>query len=270
MSQDIPSKNEKRLKWKKLLEQSLDCPEDPQIITDLKVSYRTAARPVRAYGIDKREYIVKGQQAGRQIINDQIIARLGWAIGAPVGEPQIVEIDSELLESDSLSEPESPFAYLTPGTAHGVVFIPECSDDREGIRFARQKENRKRFALLAVLFGWIGANDRQFIYKMSSPNLVFSVDHGHFFPSGPNWTIATLQNALEPSIDEYLRSQCCLTESEINKALEPLKALEEEKIIEAVASPPIEWEITIEERVALVEYLITRQEQISIAISLSS
>ncbi|MEM9544072.1 MAG: hypothetical protein AAGA60_31885 [Cyanobacteria bacterium P01_E01_bin.42] len=63
---------------------------------------------------------------------------------------------------------------------------------------------------------------------------------------------------------------CHLTQSEIDEALEALQAIEEEKIIEAVASPPIEWGLTIEERIVLVEYLITRQEQLSMTIYLSS
>lgn len=88
--------------------------------------------------------------------------------------------------------------------------------------------------------------------------------------SDPNWTIATLENAPEPAIDEDLRSQCHLTPSEIEKALAALKAIEEQKIIEVVASPPIEWGLTIEERIALVEYLIARREQLSMMIYLSS
>jgi len=97
---------------------------------------------------------------------------------------------------------------------------------------------------------------------MSRPNLVFSVDHGHFFPSGPNWTIATLNNTLQPVLNPEIRSQCSLEELEIEQALEALQGVTEEKIIEAVASPPKEWELTIEERIALVEYLITRQQQL--------
>jgi len=140
------TENEDRLRWKRLLEKALGQPKEPVFIMTLRRALNSSARPVFARGFDKREYVIKGQQAGRQIINDQIIARLGWAMDAPVAEPLIVEIDRELLELDPT------FDYLTPGTAHGVVFIPDCSDEREGIRFVGQKENRKRFALLAVLF----------------------------------------------------------------------------------------------------------------------
>lgn len=248
-----------RLRWRSLLEAAVEKPEDPTIIVTLRRSFKSAARPVFGRGIDKQEYVIKGQQAGRQIINDQIIARLGQAMGAPVAEPRIVEIDEELVD-----DPE--FSYLTPGTAHGVIFIPDCSDDREPVQYIKQPENRSRFALLAVLYGWVKAHDQQFIYKTARPNLVFSVDHGHFFPSGPNWTIATLRDTLkqtpQPPADELLSSKCKFSNEEIVTALEHLQAITEQKIIQAVASPPKQWQITIEERVVLVEYLMTRQHRI--------
>ncbi|MBD2567469.1 hypothetical protein H6G59_06040 [Anabaena lutea FACHB-196] len=89
-----------RARWKLSLEELLKNPEEPVLITTLLRGWNSAARPVRAKGIDDCNYVVKGQQAGRQIINDQIVARLGLAMGAPVGEPQIVEISPELLELD--------------------------------------------------------------------------------------------------------------------------------------------------------------------------
>jgi hypothetical protein len=41
-----------------------------------------------------------------------------------------------------------------------------------------------RFASIAIFYGWLGANDRQFIYGKNAPYKVYSVDHGHFFPNG--------------------------------------------------------------------------------------
>jgi hypothetical protein len=62
-------------------------------------------------------------------------------------------------------------------------------------------DNRPRFAALAVLYGWIPAGDAQLIYRQTVSHLVYSVDHGHFFPGGPNWTLAGLSGfvPLSPS-----------------------------------------------------------------------
>lgn len=245
---------ETRKKWKASLEAAIAQPEEPVLAITFRRSWNSAARPVLVRCIDKNEYVIKGQQAGRQIINDQIVARLGLAMGAPVGQPRIVEISPELIEEDPA------FSYLTPGTAHGTLYVADCSDDRETIQYANQPENRSRFALLCVLYGWTSGKDHQFIYKKTRSNLVYSVDHGHFFPGSPNWTENHLIQAPSAELDQHLVSTCKLTTDEVEQALLALKAVNEETIIQAVAAPPSEWGLIIDERVTLVEYLIKGQQ----------
>jgi hypothetical protein len=60
--------------------------------------YRTKAYPAMMQCSDGRNYMVKGQQAGRQIVNDQIVARLGILLGAPVGQPRLIEISTTLVK----------------------------------------------------------------------------------------------------------------------------------------------------------------------------
>lgn len=246
---------ETREKWKAYIEEAIAQPEEPVIATTFRRGWSSAARPVLVRCIDKNEYVIKGQQAGRQIINDQIVARLGLALGAPVGQPQIIEISTELIEQDPI------FSYLTPGTAHGTLYIAECSDDRE-ITYTNQPENRDRFAKLSVLYGWVYAGDRQFIYKKSRPNLVYSVDHGHFFPGGPEWRENNLIQAPNAELDQNLVSTCKFTPDEVKQALLALEPVKEETIIQAVAAAPSEWGFTIKERITMVEYLIRRREQL--------
>ncbi|WP_449417648.1 HipA family kinase [Phormidium nigroviride] len=242
--------------WKQKLNDALSQPEEPVLAIAIRRGWNSAARPVLVRGIDKKEYVIKGQQAGRQIINDQVVARLGVAMDAPVGEPAIMEISSDLIEADP------NFDYLTVGTAHGTVFIGDCSDDREPVNYIHQSENRARFALLCVLYGWIYSNDCQFIYKKSRPNLVYSVDHGHFFPGGPNWTECDLIQAPQAELDPFLDKHCNFTTDEISSALRALESVSEETIIQAVATPPSEWGLTLDERVTLVEYLTRQQQQL--------
>jgi hypothetical protein len=243
-----------QLRWKESLKEFLANPEEPIQITTLRRSLSSASRPAFARGIDKREYVIKGQQAGRQIINDQIVARLGKALNAPVAEPQIVEISPELLDC--------AFSYLTPGTAHGVVFITDCSDDREFIKYTHEPENRTRFALLSVLYGWVYAQDHQFIYTKKVPYQVFSVDHGHFFHGGPHWTMETLRSAPPASIDRFIHSKAKLKKDELETGLNALESVSEASIIRTIASVPTEWRITMEERIVLIEYLLRRQKEL--------
>jgi len=256
VSDSAETKQQARKRWKDCLEAGIDRGEDPIIIITFRSGWDSAARPVLARGIDKREYVIKGQQAGRQIVNDQVVARLGMAIGAPVGEPCIVEISEELIAEDSR------FSYLTPGTAHATLYIPKCSSQREEINYTNQPENRERFALLILLYGWVYANDYQFIYENARPNLVYSVDHGHFFPGGPEWKQRDLLEAASAEINPRLVSNCKLKLEEIRHGLPLLDAVSEETIIQAVAAPPSEWGLTIDERVTLVEYLVKRRQDL--------
>lgn len=98
MTDETSVDEQDRRRWKLALEKFLENPEEPVILIEIRRQWNSSARPVLARGIDKCEYVVKGRQAGRQIIVDQVVARLGLAMGAPVGKPQIVEISQELLE----------------------------------------------------------------------------------------------------------------------------------------------------------------------------
>jgi hypothetical protein len=200
------------------------------------------------------EYVVKGRQAGRQVVNDHIIAHLGLALGAPTGQPRLIDIPAELIKV------EYRLAHIPPGTSHGTLFIRGCFDSQDLIATS-ELGNRPRLALLAVLYGWVVANDWQFLFEHDPPRLIYSVDHGHFFPNGAEWTIASLFQAPCAVLDPCF-ADCNLTEAEIRQALSALKEISDESIIRAVARPPDEWGITMNERVALVEYLIQRRQEL--------
>jgi hypothetical protein len=198
--------------------------------------------------------MVKGQQAGRQIVNDQVVARLGVALGAPVGEPRIIEIPRELIEI------EPNLAHIPAGTAHGTLFIPDCIDECELIATSEPR-NRVRLVLLATLYSWIGANDWQFLFKRTPPRLVHSVDHGHFFPNGPDWTVQDLLQAPCVHMTPCF-SNCGFTVDELAQARSALEVVSEELIIQAASGPPDEWGLTIKERITLVEYLARRKQEL--------
>ena len=90
-----------------------------------------------------------------------------------------------------LIDAQPEMRHMPAGISHGSQLVPNCSE-REAYRYVDIAENRERFAKLAVLYGWMSAGDHQFIYRHDPPNLVHSVDHGHFFPGGPNWQVVQL------------------------------------------------------------------------------
>jgi hypothetical protein len=143
---------------------------------------------------DGQVYVVKGKHAGRQAISDQIVARLGEALGSPTGRPALVEVDQALIDADAQLQNLDGAGPFVAGVWHATLHVGNVSDDREAFAHQSVPENRPRYAQLAVLYGWAYTNqDHQFLFAKTEPRLVFSVDHGHFFPGGPNWTAANLQ-----------------------------------------------------------------------------
>ena len=74
---------------------------------------------------------------------------------------------------------------------------------------------KNRCALLAVMYGWFQAGDNQLLYRKTPPELVFSVDHGHFFPGGPEWTVEGGATRLEAHFAPSRRAQRLLLAASI-------------------------------------------------------
>lgn len=67
---------------------------------------------------DGGSYVVKGKQAGRQIVNDQVIAALGRSMGAPVPVPMLVDVPAELIALEPELQQLAPDVALAPGVSH--------------------------------------------------------------------------------------------------------------------------------------------------------
>jgi hypothetical protein len=204
---------------------------------------------------DGHVYAVKGQQVGRAISNDCIAAQLAALIGAPVPTSAIVEIRQELIATSA------ELSHFTPGPGHGSRIMEDCRDSG-GIEHINSGDNRSRFGLLAIFNGWLLHNDRQFLYRKTTPFTVYSADHGHFFPHGPNWSIASLQQAGPAIADQDIVNACQLTLDDLHRACLPLQAVEPEQISRSLAMPPVQWGLTPDEREALALYLEKRSREL--------
>jgi hypothetical protein len=241
--------------WRRCIEAaSSSRPTAAQATTFLK-TWGSASRPVLLRCSDGKDYVVKGKQSGRMIVNDHIVGRLGAGLGAPVGRVALVDVPAALVKA------EPNLQHVTPGLSHATLLIPGVGE-RESILHVNAPENRLRFALLAALYGWVSAGDHQFVYENQPPHLVHSVDHGHFFPGGPDWTVASLRGAADPVLDPTLAAACAFKAKEIATAADALALLPDQVIAEAVAAPPDEWGLAPEERAALATYLAARRDRL--------
>jgi hypothetical protein len=204
---------------------------------------------------DGHDYVVKGRQAGRAIINEQIVGKLGAALEAPVGQINLIDVPADLIGM------QADLNHMPPGVSHGSRLILDCSD-KLWLAHHDVPDNRPRFAGLAALYGWIPAGDPQLIYGQTAPHLVYSVDHGHFFPGGPNWTVAGLNGAGPCVLYGELMNGCKITREELLAVENRLRTMSVETIAEAVAMSPDTWNIAAEERIAVAAYLAARREQL--------
>lgn len=239
--------------WRSMIEAASASRPAPIGAGTVLKSFPTFSKPIVMACADGREYVVKGRQVGRAIFNDQVIGLLGRALAAPVGEVHLVDVPQALITPD--------IQHLVPGVSHGCVWIPGCTE-RQGIMHVDVADNRPRFARLAILYGWAFANDHQFLYKNTQPHLVYSVDHGHFFPGGPNWTTATLAGTAAATADAQITTACRLTDFELREAFRQLVNIDASTIARGVAVPPDEWGVPMDERIALATYLAARRNQL--------
>lgn len=232
-------------------------PAPIQAIDFIKI-YQSDAKPALMRCSDGQNWVLKGAHKGRVPFNDQVALRLGRLLDAPTPEANIVELSNLIIQS----VPQLQGNQYSSGLCHGSKFIPDCGD-RASILNQTVQINRDRFAALAILYGWLFAGDHQVIYSTSS-SLVWSVDHGHFFPNGPGWTSQALTSAANPVPDANVMRNLQLSPVEISPAFTRLQAVTDADICTAISMPPETWGVSLQERADLVSYLIHRRDTMRI------
>jgi hypothetical protein len=123
-------------------------------------------------------------QSQRVPITEQLVARLGGLIGAPVCEPKLVLLDGvEGYEFRSGHKVE-------PGWAHGSLAVDPALEVRD-LADRTDDDNRRRHAGVFALHDWLAGSDAQWLYDTGADNAYYSHDHG-FYLTGPDWTEITL------------------------------------------------------------------------------
>jgi hypothetical protein len=239
--------------WRAAIQADHVRPRTVRAFTFLK-SWQSASRPAALSCDDGATYVAKGSQNQRMCFNDHVVGRLGVLLDAPVAEVVFVDVTD-------LVRIEPQMSHFAPDAlAHGTRELRDCGE-RLTFEYAHVAENRSRFGALCVLYSWAGSNDHQMIYENGGIHLVHSVDHGHFFPNGPNWTAAALQAAAPAVLDPAFGS-CGLVEAEMAQSKQRLREVTELQIASVVASPPDVWGVTMAERVVMADYLHKRQIQL--------
>jgi hypothetical protein len=173
-------------------------------------------------------------------------------LGAPTVQLKFVNVDS-------LKAIEPQMAHFGPGLALGSRFIDGSSDRIDGIQYLDHGDNRDRFARLALLYSWAKGGDCQFIYQDAPPCLVYSNDHGHFFPGQNGWTVDLLNADIDVVPHAHFAS-CNFVAKDVAACKALLGDITYEDIGMIVKAPPQEWNVAHEDRAAILEYLVRRRD----------
>ncbi|MDZ4689066.1 MAG: HipA family kinase [Planctomycetaceae bacterium] len=228
--------------------------------TYLRTRFSSISKPALMACSDGQEYVVKSIAnpcLKRAMANDQVMGRAAAAMNAPVPTVALVNVPQDLING----QPE--LADFVAGVTHGSKYMPDASKTRQGIAHGTVPDNRGRFASLALLYGLaLVQRDHQFFYQ-DGAHLVWSFDHGHFFPNGPNWSVASLQGVPPATPDAQIVAGCALSLLELAGAKPRLNRVTDDVLAEAIGAVPAAWDVTPDEKAELAVYLERRRDELS-------
>jgi hypothetical protein len=204
----------------------------------------------------------------RSVVNEQITGQLGALMGAPVARTVLVEV------TDRTSQPGAADP-LPRGVHHGSVLIENLGEPVKRPTEWRKVDaipNRDRFALLAMLYGWVYCSyDHQVSFETSPPRFVWCYDHGFTIGLGQapltrggdsRWDSLVLENRRTVAVDRVFQQAFGFAAGDLRKAVTPLESIDAPRIAAVIASIPNDWYCTDDERVALARYLNDRRLQL--------
>jgi hypothetical protein len=199
--------------------------------------------------------VLNNPQGQRVPINEQIVARIGMLIAAPVCTPELVYIPPTLAGWEY-----RPGAMLVEGWAHGSLALEPVVETRT-LQDRSSDNNARRHAGIYALYDWVGGSDPQWLVR-GTDSEYFSHDHGHYFPNGPNWDIASLAAAVGHPCPLGV-PPAGLDAPELARLAAAIEATTLEEIEACVAKVPAAWPVTDVELGAVVSFVLDRRQPVA-------
>jgi len=209
---------------------------------------------------DKELYVIKFQVPNnpslvRSYAAEQVVARLGQLIHAPVAPVFLSSCTSSLLGANPL------LSSFCAGVCHATRLEKVEAAELRPIPPPTSQQDREDFAKLAVLFGWCVGSDQQLLRlaadSSTRPDGILSVDHGLFFPGALGWSRAHLESAGPPVIDPIFMD---VERTVVDETIARLKLVTDDQIARAIAHIDPSWGVSDEDCVALALYLSRRRD----------
>ena len=226
-----------------------------QLDVPIQQSAQGSSGTYRALCSDGKEWWVKPinqLQGGKTIVNDQVLARVGLLIAAPVCKVSLVEVtaDTEGFEF-------RPGQFTVAGLSHGSAHIGDPLVEDRNLRDRNRDDNARRHAGMFALWDWCCGGDDQWLYAGAQDNQAYAHDLGHFLPGMNNWTVDTLTGAVnDPHVPPWPTPG--LDIGEVNRLADALEAIDQRALLSALNGVPSTWPVTDAELETLGWFLHVR------------
>lgn len=191
-------------------------------------------------------------QQGKTIVTEQVLARAGRLIGAPICEVTLVEITS-----DTSGWEFRPGHRIEPSLAHGSLHIGDPNTQDGTLRSRDRDNNSVRHVGAFALWDWCYGGDQQWLYAAHNEDQTFAHDLGHFLPGANTWS----EDLLERSVDEDWMPRWPadqLSRTECERLADALMGIRRAQLLEILDGIPVAWPVTDIELEALGWFLERR------------
>lgn len=189
---------------------------------------------------DGQRWWVKPQnnlQGPKVAISEYVVGRMGSLIGAPTCEVRLARIPDEIAGWEFRQG-----ARLEAGYAHASRNVEDAQLLRS-LDYRQRDNNRQRHAGVIAIYDWCWGADDQWLYSQTDDLKLYSHDHGHYFPGGPDWSEATLV----PHVDEPhqpAHSTDDLDQNALKGFAVRLEQVDRGDLVPILSSVPSSWSVT--------------------------
>jgi len=219
------------------------------------------SQPFQVMASDGQLYWLKSPdnpQGPRVPVTEQVIARCGLLIGAPVCKMALVRIPPEL-NGHRLATGRQ----LCAGIAHGSTDLATAIYGRAAGPEHRDKDNNaERHAYIFALYDWCWGSDCQWLYDSATDMMTYSHDHGHYLPGGPNWSRDTLCSSVDEE-HELTTPFGGLNPQTLLQAAEKIQSVRQLDLVSVIGLIPASWPITDQDLEVLGFFLDRRREPVA-------
>jgi hypothetical protein len=195
-------------------------------------------------------------QQGKLIVTEYVVGSLCSLIGAPCCEVAIVRIPEELADFEFTAGRK-----VEPGLAHGSLAIEDTTEIRS-LEHRQEDDNQRRHAGVFALYDWCWGSDDQWLYVHTDEQKLYSHDHGHYLPGGPNW----IESALIQHVDQVHQpgySPDGLDPDALDEFASRLENVDMQELREILNSVPASYPVEDEELEALGYFLERRAPEVA-------